>query len=295
MRQHLWLITAAAALGIVAGCAKKEAPAGPPPHATVSLRDGQTLSGSIVASSPAQITVVGDDNKTRTLEMAQVRSIDYGQQPVTNAGPAAAAPSAVPAAATDPVHDSHFHPSESAITTKTYEVPAGTQLAVRTEQTIDSSKATEGQVYAGEIVRDVHDAEGAVVIPRGSNAEIVIRSASKGGRFHGTSDLVLDIRSVAVDGREYKIDTSNYVKRGKPGVGGNKRTAEYTGGGAAIGALIGALAGHGKGAAIGAASGAAAGITTQVITKGGAVKVPAETVLTFRLERPLRVARAGGE
>jgi len=75
-------------------------------------------------------------------------------------------------------------------------------------------------------------------------------------------------------------------------VGGNKRTAKYTGGGAAIGAIIGAIAGGGKGAAIGAGSGAGAGALTQILTKGGSIKVPVETVLTFKLDRPLRVVES---
>ena len=60
-----------------------------------------------------------------------------------------------------------------------------------------------------------------------------------------------------------------------------------TGGGALLGTLIGAVAGGGKGAAIGAAVGGAAGATTQVMTRGHEVKVPAESVLTFKLETPL--------
>jgi hypothetical protein len=127
------------------------------------------------------------------------------------------------------------------------------------------------------------------VIPRGSNAQIVIRSATKGGRFRGTSDLVLDLATVSVDGRLYQLGTVDMHREGKDGVGANKLTAEYVGGGAAVGAIIGAIAGHGKGAAIGAGSGAAAGTAAQVITKGGSVKVPAETVLTFQLDKALRV------
>jgi outer membrane lipoprotein SlyB len=72
-------------------------------------------------------------------------------------------------------------------------------------------------------------------------------------------------------------------------VGVNKRTAVFTGGGAAIGAIIGAIAGGGKGAAIGAASGAGAGAVTQIVTKGNSIKVPAETILTFKLDRTLQV------
>ncbi len=130
------------------------------------------------------------------------------------------------------------------------------------------------------------------MIPRGSNAQIVIRSASKGGRIRGASDLVLDLDSVSVGGQRYKLDTADYVAKGRDGVGKNRRTAEFTGGGAAIGAIIGAIAGGGKGAAIGAASGAGAGAGTQILTKGGSIKVPAESVLTFRLDSALRVVAA---
>jgi len=64
------------------------------------------------------------------------------------------------------------------------------------------------------------------------------------------------------------------------------------GGGAGLGALIGAIAGGGKGAAIGAGVGAAAGAAGQVLTKGGQVKVPAESVLIFKLDQDLRVEPA---
>jgi hypothetical protein len=168
----------------------------------------------------------------------------------------------------------------------------GTEISVRAEETIDSSKGSEGQTYAAEVTKDVLDAELAVVIPDGSNAKIVIKSASRGGRFTGQSDLVLDLRAVSVEGQEYLIGTSDIQKRGQEGVGANKRTAIFTGGGAAIGAIIGAIAGGGKGAAIGAASGAGAGAITQVVTKGDSIKVPAETILTFKLDRPLRVDAA---
>jgi outer membrane lipoprotein SlyB len=72
----------------------------------------------------------------------------------------------------------------------------------------------------------------------------------------------------------------------------NKRTAEYSGGAAALGAIIGAIAGGGKGAAIGAGAGAGAGALTQVLTKGGSIRVPAETVLTFQLDKPVQIVQA---
>ena len=61
------------------------------------------------------------------------------------------------------------------------------------------------------------------------------------------------------------------------------------GGGAVLGTLLGAIAGGGKGAVIGAIGGAAGGAAVQVLTKGKEVNVPAETLLTFRTDAPLRL------
>ena len=156
------------------------------------------------------------------------------------------------------------------------------------------AKAVEGRTYAAEIITDdVPDADGNVVIPHGSSAQIIIRSASKGNRFHGQSDLVVDLQSVGVEGQQYLISTTDLRQKGKQGVGANKRTAEYTGGGAVLGTVIGAIAGHvEKGAAIGALAGAGAGAATQIATKGGSIRIPAETVLTFKLDKPVQIVRA---
>jgi hypothetical protein len=258
------------------------------------MRDGTTVAGMVLASSPAEIKLAGDDNITRTIPMTQVKSVDYGDAPAAQtAGGAPPAPAPPPdSAAPDPVHDQHYHPDEHAITTKTNVLPVGTAISVRNEETIDSAKAVEGQTFAAEVTKDVRDSDGDVVIPRGSNAQIVIKSASKGGRFRGASDLVLDLNSVSVDGRLYQLDSTSVSEQGRNGVGANKRTGEFAGGGAAVGAIIGAIAGHGKGAAIGAGSGAGAGLLTEVLTKGSSVRVPVESVMTFKLERPVRVVAA---
>ena len=154
---------------------------------------------------------------------------------------------------------------------------------------IDSATAREDQTFDAQVTRNAKDSVGDVVIPRGSRARVVIRSASGGGHFHGAADLVLDLQSVNIDGKTYSLSTVDIREKGRSNVGINKRTAEFTGGGAALGAIIGAIAGGGKGAAIGAGAGGGAGAATQIITKGGSIKVPVESVLTFRLDRPLRV------
>ncbi len=297
---------------LLTSCGKKElAPSANAPRATVQMRDGTSVSGTVVASSPTEIKLAEDNGVTRTIPMAQVRAVEYAEAPAAPAAPAssaepppaaapesasapppAAAPQSATAAPAEAVPEKPSQPAEAVVTTKTYVVPARTRIPVRTEETIDSAKAVEGQTFAAEVTRAIRDASGDVVIPRGANARIIIRSASKGGKIRGASDLVLDLASVSIEGRRYTLDTVDLTKRGREGVGANKRTGEFAGGGAAVGAIIGAIAGGGKGAGIGAASGAGAGAAAQILTKGGSVKVPVETVLTFQLERPLKVVAA---
>jgi hypothetical protein len=294
IRRTIFVGATLGALFLLASCANKQASG---QHATVFMRDGSTLTGTVTATSPSEITLAGDDNTTHTVPMTQVKSIEYDEAgaPQTSAAQTGATPAGSASSArraSDAVHEHHYHPTQTEIHTKTYVVPDGTKVAVRTEDTIDSAKAAEGQTYAAEVADDVLDANGDVVIPRGSNAQIVIRSASKGGRIRGASDLVLDLQSISVEGQEYLVSTADLQQKGRQGVGANKRTAEMTGGGAALGAIIGAIAGGGKGAAIGAGAGAGGGALTQILTKGGSIKVPSETVLTFQLDKPVRIVEA---
>jgi hypothetical protein len=168
-------------------------------------------------------------------------------------------------------------------------IPAGTTLTVRNNDTIDSQTAEAGQTFAGVVEREVVDTDGRVAIPRGATATLVVRSASGQGKLQGQSDLAVDVGSVEVGGRNYRLETGDIVERGKQGVGTNKRTGEFVGGGAALGGIIGAIAGGGKGAAIGALAGGGAGTATQGLTRGQDVRIPAETLLRFKLEAPVRI------
>jgi hypothetical protein len=167
----------------------------------------------------------------------------------------------------------------------------GTELSVRTNESIDSSTATVGQTFSAVIAADVLDSTGAVRIPRGSDAQLVIRNSNADGG-NSSSDLVLDVNSLTVAGTRYDVSTGDLTQQGRDGVGMNKRTGVMVGGGAAIGTLIGAIVGGGKGAAIGAGIGAGAGAGTEVLTKGHQVRVPAETLLSFRLDQDLLLRAA---
>jgi hypothetical protein len=122
-----------------------------------------------------------------------------------------------------------------------------------------------------------------VLIPRGSDVELIVRNISD-------DELSVDLDAITVNGRRYGIESeSNTVTaEKKEGIGINERTGKYVGGGALLGAIIGGITGGGKGAAIGAGAGAAAGAGAQVLTRGHEVKIPAETLLTFRLQEAMR-------
>jgi hypothetical protein len=166
------------------------------------------------------------------------------------------------------------------------QVSAGTEVVVRTNEAIDSTSAEERQTYSGVVENAVFDADGRTLIPRGSDARLVVRKANTGGTT-SSPEVILGLDSITIRGHRYEVNSADLEQGGNKGIGKNRRTGEYVGGGAALGTLLGAIAGGGKGAAIGAVAGAAAGGTTQVLTKGKEVKIPAETTLRFRLDQPL--------
>src|SRR2546426_11314428 len=102
-------------------------------HGTVLMRDGTSISGTVVSASGSEIQIAGDDKVTRTIPMAQVRSIEYDETPpatgASNPSPVASPPAAsAPSPAPREAHREHYHPVKSAMTTKTYELPAGTEI-----------------------------------------------------------------------------------------------------------------------------------------------------------------------
>lgn len=166
-------------------------------------------------------------------------------------------------------------------------IPPGTDFAVRVNENIETNQP--GKRFMAEVAQDIVDRSGRVIVPRGSNAELVVVAANSGGTV-GTRTVSLGVNSVTVRGRKYEIATVASEEQGAAGLGTNRRTAEMVGGAAAIGTLIGAIAGGGDGAAIGAAVGAAGGATAQVLTRGDEVRIPAESVLTFRLDQGWRLS-----
>jgi hypothetical protein len=260
---------------------------------TITLRDGTTYDGRMTGSTERSITFRDNSGQMHRFDVDGVARIQFsGPNRANSSGGEYPGNNSYPPAAENQPENSHPNPSGareaySSSHARGYSVtvPAGASIAVRTNETIDTRDVSQGTSYSAQVDRDITGPDGNVLIPRGSEARLVVR------RINDNS-LTLDLESVRVNGRIFRVDTSNAEAGGREALGANKTTGEFVGGGAVLGTLLGAIAGGGKGAAIGALAGAGAGAGAQVLTRGDQVKVPAESVLTFRLERPLHLNAA---
>ncbi len=249
--------------------------------AQITLRDGTVYDGRFVDGNSRAITFEDNHGVKHRFEVSNIQFLDFGGRNGYSSYNDTAQAQTENRSIREAERD-YTYPTGTAV------VPSGSEIRVRTDQAIASDSAAAGQVFRATVTGDIADQNGNVVIPRGAEAELVIREIRTGSGV-GSRNLVLDLDSVRVNGRRYRVSTYDIAQSGNTGIGANKRTGEMVGGGAVIGTLLGALAGGGKGAAIGAVAGAVGGGTVQVLTRGKEVRVPAETELRFRLDRPLHL------
>ena len=127
----------------------------------------------------------------------------------------------------------------------------GTIIAVRNNESIDVDRK-DNRVYRGIVDQDVRGENGRLAIPRGSEAEMIVRVAPD-------NDLFIDIESVNVNGQRFAIETDP-----------NRQESEKDN--SVVGNILGAIQGG--------------------QARGRAVRIPRDTVLTFRLARPMVVGVA---
>jgi hypothetical protein len=166
-------------------------------------------------------------------------------------------------------------------------LPAGTPISIRTSSAIDTDRNRVGDFFDATLEEALISGD-RTIAPRGSAVKGRIAYAKESGKLTGRSELILELTELIANGKSYMLRTSDYTETG---VSRGNRTAATVGGVSALGAIIGAIAGGGKGAAVGAVSGAAVGTGVQVVTKGETLKIPAETILEFRLQSPLTLSR----
>jgi len=174
-------------------------------------------------------------------------------------------------------------PSKPAVETVKVTVPAGTEIAVRLGQAIDTGTATQGADFEGTLASALV-AGGTEVAAVGSAVTGKVTNAVSSGRLNRPAELSLVLTTLTLKGGE-KVDitTSAWSMKGESH---KKRNVEMIGGGAAAGVLIGALAGGKKGAAIGGAVGAGGGTGVAAATGKKEIVLATETKLTFKLSAP---------
>ncbi|MBC8165315.1 MAG: hypothetical protein H7Y20_05505 [Bryobacteraceae bacterium] len=279
----------AAGMLLTTACSRKQSEIGqngsgevtPETSATVTMTDGSKYRGLLVSKNGSQMTFRGDNGATRTLDSRDIRSIRLDGTAAPGTGSDGSSRSAGSYGTGKPL--STPQAAKASVQSQSI-ISSGTQIQVRNNDAINSGTASAGQTFSAVVASDVVGANGEVAIPRGSDATLVVRRAGAGKVR--ANELGLALSSITLRGVSHDVQTEMLLRKGRDGVGANKRTALFSGGGAAVGALIGGLAGGGKGAVIGAASGAGAGAGTQILTRGS-VKIPSESLMSFRLQTAL--------
>jgi hypothetical protein len=192
---------------------------------------------------------------------------NQGQNNDPNAGPANGAPPAEPVPAT-------------------LTVPAGTMVAVRTQNWLTTDHNKKGDTFTATLDQPIV-ADGYVVARRGQTVYGMVTLSDKGGRIHGVSQLGLALGQLTlVDGQQVSLQTQ--ASDSKAGTS-NGRDVAAVGTTTGAGAVIGAVADGGAGAGIGAAAGAAAGLIGVLTTRGRPTVIPPESLVTFKLQAPVSI------
>ncbi len=162
-------------------------------------------------------------------------------------------------------------------------LPRGTRLQVRLNETIDVKHVQSGDRFTGTLA-DPIVAGNTVAVPAGSEVTGEVLVAHHRGVFKGRSLMALTLTRLDVNGTQYRIDTSD-LSRSKKGKG--RRSAAFIGGGAGMGMLIGGVATGGVGLLVGGLAGGGAGALGAAFTGNRDLSIPAESVVSFRLQNEL--------
>jgi outer membrane lipoprotein SlyB len=164
-------------------------------------------------------------------------------------------------------------------------LPAGTILRVRLYNAIDTSHTRNGDSFIASLSAPITVDE-KTVLPKGTVVRGTVRHAASSGRLKGRASVTLTLDRMEWNGAEVSIDTNSVTLTSADH---KKRNLAWIGGSSAAGALIGGLLGGGKGALLGAGAGGGAGVATAAATGKRQVRIPAESLLTFRLTQPVEI------
>src|SRR5687768_11270977 len=185
---------------------------------------------------------------------------------------------AAPAPATTPPPA----PARTQTTASANEVPAGTELDVRLQNSLNSGTAQVEDRFEATTLVDLN-VNGRVLIPAGSVMRGVVTAVEPATRTNRTARMTVSFDQVTVNTRSYPMrGTVTQAIEGE----GIRGEATRAGAGAAVGGIIGAVLGGVKGAVLGVLIG---GGGTIAATEGKEVELPQGTVLRVRVDAPLQI------
>lgn len=162
------------------------------------------------------------------------------------------------------------------------EVPAGTEVKVRLDQTLNSDRHGAGTRFSATVMEPIYDDEGVVLLAADTKVNGTILTFQ-----HDPPRLQLQFDEIEAVGADHPIQASlvEFAPRKKSEM---KDEGKKIGGGAAAGAVVGGLiGGDAEDVVVGAVAGAAAGTGVALLTKDSYAFVPAGSVVQFELQRSL--------
>ncbi len=260
----------------MAACSRSEAP--PATEAeTAAAGDAAAPEAPPPEGTPTAAAAVPANTAAATNRPAQT------PRPTTNR-PAAQTPAASSSSASGWGDTPAVATTPAAPVLRTYTLPAGSNIRVRTTSTISSKNLNTGDTFAASLAEAL-EVDGRVIAERGANVSGRIVNSDPGGRVKGKATIQVALTGLQLaNGDSVNLSTNSFEQEADSSV---KKDAAKVAIGSGIGAAIGAIAGGGKGAAIGAGVGAGAGTGTVLATRGNDAVIPAESLITFSTRSPI--------
>lgn len=264
---------------LLAGCASKQ------DKAIEAAKKQAAATGQ-----PQQVVVVDKNGNTTTTTIQPSAAGQAGETVTTTTQPA----SSVPAGTPPPAEGVYYQPNGTAaqgqpqpapnappaVRPADINIPAGSELAIRINQSISVKHTPAGSRFDGEVVEPWTDSSGRVVLPKGTPVAGVVDESHRRGHFKGRSVLELRLTTLTLNGTQYPLETHD-LRETKKGKG--KRSAAMIGGGSGLGMLIGGVASGGTGLLIGGLAGGGAGTAAAGLTGNRDLDIPAESIVHFKL------------
>jgi TolA-binding protein len=164
------------------------------------------------------------------------------------------------------------------------EVPSGTEIDVRLQNTLSSGTAQVEDRFEATTLVDLN-IDGRTAIPAGSVMRGVVTAVEPATRTNRTARMTVSFDQLTVNGRAYPVRATVTQAIQGEGIRGE---AGRVGVGAGVGAIIGGILGGVKGALAGVLIG---GGGTIAATEGKEIELPQGTVLRVRFDSAAQLSR----